>query len=209
MVKIKNLYYGIVGLKQAIKQFKGINLKVTKANFIDIVTIEDTELSIHYVPDIKKIGLLCAGLYRNAITKHKCIMVDDIFMSMDKNIQDAVIAHELGHHKYGHIDNIGLKDLWNNYVTIGTMLKGSDKERNALIENTLMLRDYSKEVEADSFAIQMCGKEATLNMLQALYKLTHAEELKLRYEVIAEEPLPHSSFWDKCTNIISIEELDA
>lgn len=194
MKKLKNLYYAMVGAKAMAKQGKGLKLKPNKDNLIEVVTIDDAEISIHYVPDINKIGAIGAGLMHNVFKfcKKDFIAVDNYYMNMPSEIQEAMIAHELGHWQLGHLKNKGIKTVWNNCVQTGIMLKGDMDEQEALLRYTLLNRDYTQELEADDYAVKKCGQHGVLAFLVAFNTLTKGtnDEIHQRYKHITGEKMP-------------------
>lgn len=194
-MKIKNLYYAIVGARTIAKEGKGLKLKPNKDNLLEVVTIDDAEISIHYVPDINKLGVAGCALMHNVfnLCKRDYIAVDNYYMNMPSEIQEAMIAHELGHWQLGHLKNKGLKTVWSNCVQTGIMLKGGLDEQEALIKYTLLNRDYTQELDADAYAIERCGNEnGILGFLIAFNTLAEGtcDEIHKRYEYITGEKMP-------------------
>ena len=193
-MKLKNIYYATIGLKAMAKQGKGLKLKPTKANLLEVVTVDDAEISIHYVPDINKLGAIGAALMHNVFKfcKKDYIIVDEYYMNMPEEIQKAMIAHELGHWRLGHLKNKGIRTVWSNCIQMGIMLKGSMDEQEALLRYTLLNRDYTQELEADAYAVKRCGQHGVLALLVAFNTLTGGtnDEVHKRYEHITGEKMP-------------------
>jgi HD superfamily phosphohydrolase len=207
--KIKNLYYFVMGVKHLYKQCKGLDLKPTKANKVDTIVVEGKEINIHYIPDMTRAGCGFAGLSYNPLAKHRySIMVDDLFYMLSKEAQQAALYHEAGHFKFGHLEErTKIKNIINQHIINGKLICLKGKEYDLLIHDTIMNRDYSQELEADSYAIDMCGKEAVISLLKEFYNIIHNPEIEQRYKHITGETLKFKTPWDECTNIVSWEEL--
>lgn len=186
---MRNLYYAVVGLKAYGKQFKEnkVTIKPTKKNLLQVINVEGKKLSVHYVPDINKMGVAFGALYHNAITKKNCFLVDDYFIALTNDIQDAMLAHEIGHYVLNHHRDMGLIYMFNHLVFLGKLQCSSGEEKNLLIASTLKNRDYSQELEADAFAIERCGKDAVVKMLQRMVDTVPCPESYARYEHITGE----------------------
>jgi hypothetical protein len=187
-MRIKNLFYAGVGVIAYCKQakVKDVKLKATPSNFVKKVFIDDAELSIHYMPDINKMQIFGGGILHNALTKKDIFVVDDMFLTFDKDVQEYVIGHELGHYVLGHYAEMGLKHLWKQFVFLGELQCASEEKRDLLLEATLFNRDYSKELEADKFAVEYSSKEAALKFLSMAHKMVpYNPEIIARYEAIA------------------------
>ena len=181
------IYYGIVGLvcyaKQAKEQKAMIN--PSKDNLIDVITIDDKEISVHYMPSINKMGIVYGAMVHNAFTKKEYICVDDYYYTLPDDARYVVLYHELGHSILGHYANFGIKEVWDQCVMLGKIALANDEEKNLLLESVVSQRDYSKETEADEYAIKHCGTQAVLAFLQTCYTLVPSIEIAERYKYIA------------------------
>jgi Zn-dependent protease with chaperone function len=109
-----------------------------------------------------------------------------LFDLMSKDELKFVIGHELGHYVLGHYAEMGLKHLWKQFVFLGELQCASEEKRDLLLEATLFNRDYSKELEADKFAVEYSSKEAALKFLSMAHKMVpYNPEIIARYEAIA------------------------
>lgn len=190
-MKLKNLYYGFKGLQAYNKQAKeaNVNLKPTKENQVHVIMVDDKEISIHYIPDINKRGIVYGGIIVNPITHKTYMCVDDYFYAMPERIRNAVIYHEVGHYVHGHFNNKGLGYIWNQCVELGKIVTAKEEDQNALILTTLLTRDYTEEFEADAYAIECCGKNDVLALLLTLSETVPGPEVNARYKKIAGEDL--------------------
>ena len=217
-MKLLNLFYGIIGLAAYCKQAKqkGVKLKATPDNFVKKVFIDDAELSIHHMPDINQMGIAFGGVIYNAITHKAFLVIDDHFYGLNKDMQKFIIGHELGHYKLGHYAEMGLKHIWSQCVFLGRLNCSNEKDRNLLLESTLFNRDYTKELEADKFAVKYSSKHAALAFLLMAHTLApYNPEIVSRYEAIAgvkpdSEPVREMISFGifKDAEVISVEELD-
>lgn len=217
-MKIKNLYYGIVGIIAYNKQFREqkVDIKPTSDNYWSKVKIDDSrELSIHYIPDINKLGIAFIGFLK--FHKDMVIVVDDNYMAVPETLQEAMVAHEIGHYINNHL-NLGFKQQWENCVFLGKLACASDEEKNLLIEHTLNTRNYNDELVADEYAVARCGLEATLAVLRTFGTLLPQSiaEINARYRALTGMDIYTEivtlkdrlkTIWSDAT-VISIESLD-
>jgi len=196
-MKIKNLYYGIIGLIAYYKQTKAnkVNLKATKANKVDVVTVDDRELSIHYIPDMNKRGVAYGAIFVFPhLDKKTFIGVDDKFYALPQELQQAVIYHEVGHYAHGHFSNKGFRYIWQQCVQLGKIAVASeDQKANLLYEFTMMTRNDNEEYEADAYAVNKVGAHAVAALLLTFYSLYPSEELAIRYQKVTGEAIETSS----------------
>ena len=212
-MKLNNLYYGLKGLQAYNRQAKeaNVNLKPTKENQVDVVMVNDKEISIHYIPDINKRGIMYGGMIVNPITHRHYMCVDDYFYAMPERIRNAIIHHELGHYVCGHFQNKGLGYVWNQCVELGKIVTAKPEDQNTLVLATLLTRDYTEEFEADTYAIKCCGKNDVLALLLTLSETIPSPEVNARYKKIAGEDLTiMNAFKSALENAktVSIESLE-
>ena len=217
-MKFTNLFYGIVGAIAYCKQAKakGVKLKATPENFVKKVFVDDAELSIHYIPDINKMGIAFGGVIYNAITHKAFIVVDDYFHNLNEDMQEFIIGHELGHYTLGHYAEMGLKHIWSQCVFLGKLQCANDKEKNLLLESTLYNRDYSKELEADKFAVNYSSEHAALSFLLMAHTIApYNPEIISRYKAVTgvmpdtepvKEMIDFGIFKD--TKVVSVDTLE-
>lgn len=206
-----NLYYAIVGLVAYSKQMKaqGVKLKPTRNNIIDVVIVDDKEISIHYMPDINKMGVGFIGLMK--FMNKPYILVDDRYMVVPKVIQKAMVYHEVGHYVHGDL-NRSIKDVWNQLVFLGKIQCASPEERNLLVENTMHTRDYTQELLADQYAVEHCGVDAVVAVLRTFGTLvTDKREVNARFKAITGHELECDSVFKTLlskVNTISLDTLE-
>ena len=80
------------------------------------------------------------------------IFVDESFLSLDKDVQLAILAHEDGHIKLGHLENVGALNAYKRAIE---SLKGAQKI----------------ELEADAYAATVVGVDSMIKALEALMAL--------------------------------------
>lgn len=215
MTNIKNLYYGITGFIAYYKQAKAQDaiINPNESNRVDIITLDDAELSIHHIPAVNKLGVAFGGLMKNGVTKQTVIIVDDNFYSLNKPMQEALICHEIGHFVKGHLEGKGLKYLWEQCVFLGKLAHSSDEEKNLLIANTMKMRDYSQELEADAYAVEKCGVHAVIALLTMFHTIdpTNAEVIARYRNIVGEDPVVVETPFQKAireAQTISLDDLD-
>lgn len=177
IMKIKNLFYGLVGMiayyKYAMEN--KVDVKATKENKVDTINVNGKEVNIHCIPDINKYGIYyCAVVI---VPFNTFIAVDEYFYAFPEKVQQAMIYHEAGHYAHGHY-NKGIKYMWNVYVELGK-IKLTKKNTNLLQELTLLTRDIRDEFEADKYSMDNVGSEAAIQML---YMLNELICVKMGYE---------------------------
>jgi hypothetical protein len=193
-MKIANLIYAIVGLIAYYKQTKeqDVHIEATEENLVRVITVDDKELSVHCVPDIKKLGILYGALYNFRNKAH--IYVDDrFFEDLTSTQQAALLYHEVAHYKYGHTKKT-FKEIWNVLVTLGKMVC-SNKKRNLLVESTMLTRDYTSEFQADEFAAKYCGIDAVRSLLLVFSMTAPSPEISQRYRALTGENIKTSPYY--------------
>ena len=188
-----NLYYAIVGLVAYNKQLKSQNVKLkpTRNNIIDTVMVDDKEISIHYIPDINKMGVGFIGLMK--FMNKPYILVDDRYMAVPELLQKAMVYHEIGHYVHGDL-NRSIKDVWEQLVFLGKVQCASPEERNLLVASTIHTRDYTQELLADQYAVEHCGEDAVVAVLRTLSAIIpDKREINARFKAITGNELEHDS----------------
>lgn len=108
------------------------------------------------------------GILLAKTTKGECyILVNTSFLNIKQEYQDAVVAHELGHKYFNHLDNVDQKFLYLIKRALGF----------SVILNT--------EYEADSYSLSKGFKiKETLNYFKSLHVYNN-KELNLRIKALS------------------------
>lgn len=166
VIELPFFLIGIVGYNVQFVTNK-VDIKPTKDNLVDSVTLDNGEIiSIHYIPDINKLGVYVGGIMQ--IHNKTVFVIDDIFNKLQYKMQQAILYHEIGHYVCGHMKRT-LKDVWNQCVSMGKMIVYSQEKKNLLVENTINTRDYQKEIMADKYAVMKCGENSVIEYIMLMY----------------------------------------
>ena len=139
-------------------------------------------------------------------------MVDDYFLSLRMEVQEATLQHEIGHYVLGHMNQVATpKIIFDRYVLIGKIVTCDDEEQlNILVQHTLVTRNVDHEFEADAYAAEHATQNGILAMLVTMYAMTHSSELEARYEHIVGDSPEWSlkGLLKRCENHISLDDLE-
>lgn len=209
-----NLYYFVVGVKAYYEQMKWMRIDIAPTKEKLMIKEYDKGINIYHAPDINKAGFVLAAANRTLFTRKQYIMIDNRFLELDKDLQEGILAHELGHCHQRHLLNKSIiKETYKSFVFIGKMLVLSEEEKNLLIETSINNRDISIELEADAWAVKKVGQEAVKRVLLYLYSIAPSPEIKERYKAVTGKELPDvlsSTFKDlfKSANAVSLKDLE-
>lgn len=170
-MKIKNLFYGIVGYVAYAKCFieNKVDIKTTDGRKIDAVSVDGKEIGIYHIPDINKYGILYCAIIVDQRNFKAFIAVDDMFLRFSEELQQAMIYHEIGHYVLGHF-NKGAKYMWDLCVQLGKIVL-KEKGVNVLHVITFLTRKVEDEFEADEYAMSKVGIDALKRMLHLIHEV--------------------------------------
>lgn len=127
----------------------------------NIITIDDTEMHVSYNPYLQLFTNTLGGvaIVLNGTTK---VYTDAQYRKMSPTTQKAILAHELGHYKCGHMP--GATYQWDRI--------------KAIMSNHVL----PMELEADAYACSVVGPCTMINALKELgtIKGISKKELRLR-----------------------------
>ena len=188
-MKVINFVYAIIGFVVYMKQYKkqDVDLKPTKENYIRSIQVNNNTLDVYYIPDMNKLGLLFAAFVK-PISGKTFFVVDNYFMGFPQDYQEAILQHEAGHIACGHA-NHAVRKAYESFVLLGRQVMAGQNDDTALYARTLAMRKVTEEYQADEYATNACGIEATLGVLRLFAVMIHdinsRQEIFNRFEHIA------------------------
>lgn len=201
-----NIIKGIVTVIQYLiasnAQMKEAGIVFEKDNMIDSIVVDKKKVNIYHIKNMYMLGIMFGGVLYNGIHR---IMVDDNYMNASNNLKQFIISHECGHIANKHYSKGYIKLLMGQLKAIANGTIGT------AADNTMALRMWEKEIEADRYAASVIGASNAIDALRELYAATPQEEIAMRImELGGEKPEnPFNSLvsiWNNAP-VVSIDEL--
>lgn len=179
MLNIKNLIKGYMLVKQ-FPQENSLNFK--DATLLETIKRNGKRIKVYHLDLGSKTPFRFAAAGTKGIGYF--ILVDNNYMKLPQQLQEAAISHEIGHIVNGDFDG-ALKKSLKISESIGANCETVEEAYSHYIQLLLRMRDIIQEFKADQYAIESTSMGAVLGLLEYFsYTVVGGPEVDLRYKHI-------------------------